>query len=283
MSAGNLNDFAIDSFDPAVISQNIGFFRSLFRAHDVGIDGVIPCIVKSYDPKAGTVSAQPIVKCVVPHVSGEKEVDRPVYEDIPVMGLCHGGFEVSFPLFIGDTGLLVALDRSCNDAIKRNSSRLESDQSEDSAKNEGPASIDDKSLASFEHSVFIPFSFSGDKSKNGVLTIKKLGEDGPKIELKDKSATVECGASVVKVGIDDITIKRGSDSLTFSDQGIFYVGKIDKQLELLTGIKYDLATHSIYKKSIDARKRGDLIVQTGNESDWTVIENGEAVPLPVQQ
>lgn len=280
MSAGNINEYAIDAFDPAVISERIGFFRSLFRAHDVGIDGILPCIVRKYDAESGTVSAQPIVNGVVPHLDGEKDIERPVYEDVPVMGMCHGGFEMSFPLFVGDTGLLVALDRSCDEAIKRNSSRLEADQTGKNDKNEGPTSLDDKSLMSFEHSVFVPFSFSGEKSEDGTLLIKRLGENGPKFELKDGSATIECDKSVVTVGKDSVVINRNGDTLTFSDDGIFYVGKIDKQFELLTGIKYDLQTHSIYKKSIDARKRGDLIVQTGNETDWTVIENGEAVPYP---
>lgn len=275
-----INDFAIDTFDPGVVSSKIGFFKALFRMYSIAHDCIIPCIVRKYYPETGLVDAQPIVNNIKPTVDGNKQIERPVYRDVPVLHICHGGFEVSAPLFSGDTGLLVAIDRNCATAISANSSVLTEDQPEKGGKNKGPMPIDDLSTASFDHSVFIPFSFAAGNAEKGVLTIKKIGENQPYITLGDDKAIVNTGKSSISVTDESIELKHDGDKITISSNGIKYEGKIDERVEALTNIRYDKGSHTIQKKVTELMKRGDFIVGVGIEGPWDVIEGGETVPLP---
>ena len=90
--------FSADTFDPANVEGDIGFFRALFRIHDVASERAIPCIVRKYDSETGRANVEPLVKNVIRNVDGLQEKPRPVYEDIPVMRLRRGGFSVDFPL-----------------------------------------------------------------------------------------------------------------------------------------------------------------------------------------
>lgn len=277
-----MGENAIDTFDPGVVAERIGFYKALFRMFAVATDGVIPCIVRKYDEESGTVSAQPIVNNIVPTLDGNKQVERPVYEDVQVFCLCHGGFEVSIPLFVGDTGLLVALDRNCDTAISANSAQLEKDQTGENDENEGPKPIDDMTTASFDHSVFIPFSFSTGSAEKGKLKVRALGKDAPEVVITKDSATISMGENAVSVNKDEIKASKGDDSITFSSDGLKYSGKIDEEFDEVADIRYDISSHQLQKKTRHKKRRGDFIVGVGKVSGWIMCDGGQAEPIPTE-
>ena len=268
MSGRPQGGFSADTFDPAVAESDIGFFKTLFRIHDVARETAVPCIVRSYDAEKCRASVQPIVNNIVRNVEGEKEIERPVYEDIPVMRICRGGFSVSIPLFAGDTGILLALDRNCASAIEHNSSALSEEQTDKDEKNKGPERPDDMSTASFANGVFIPFSFSPSDDDKESITIKGLKEGSPSIVMSSKSVSVKMGESEVLIDGDKVSAKRGSDSVSLTDEGPKFSGKIDSEVRLVTGVRIDSDANKAFVRDVTAGKRGTFFVSVGDESDW---------------
>jgi hypothetical protein len=268
MSGRPQGGFSADTFDPAVAESDIGFFKALFRIHDVARETAIPCIVRSYDAEKCRASVQPLVNNVVRNVDGEKEIERPTYEDIPVMRICRGGFSVSMPLFAGDTGILLALDRNCASAIEHNSSALSKEQTDEDGDNKGPEKPDDMSTASFANGVFIPFSFSPSDDDKESITIKGLKDGSPSIVVSPKSVSVKVGESEVLVDGDKVSAKRGSDSVSLTDEGPKFSGKVDSTVRLVTGVRIDSEASKVFVRDVEACKRGTFFVSVGNENDW---------------
>ena len=275
--------FSADTFDPAVAESDIGFFKTLFRIHDVSRETAIPCIVRSYDAEKCRASVQPLVNNVVRNVDGEKEVERPTYEDVPVMRMCRGGFSVSMPLFVGDTGILLALDRNCASAIEHNSSALSEEQTDKDSWNKGPERPDDMSTASFANGVFIPFSFSSQHSEDGKIVIKGVKEGSPSVSISADSVSVKFGDSEMSVDEKGVTAKRGDDSVSLTDDGPVFRGKVDSEIGLLTGFRYDPNTHRIMLRKVKAGKRGTFIVSIGDEGEWYMADGGQAVPVGTEE
>lgn len=275
--------YSADTFDPAVAESDIGFFKALFRIHDVARETAIPCIVRSYDAEKCRASVQPLVNNIVRNVDGEKEIERPTYEDIPVMRICRGGFSVSMPLFAGDTGILLALDRNCASAIEHNSSALSEEQTDADRENRGPERPDDMSTSSFANGVFIPFSFSPSDDDKESITIKGLKEGSPSIVMSSKSVSVKMGESEILIDGDRVSAKRGPDSVSLTDRGPIYSGQIDEKIVFLTKLKYDTSTHRLMTRGAECGKRGTFIVSVGKESDWSMIEGGQAEPVSTEQ
>lgn len=275
--------FSADTFDPANVEGDIGFFKTLFRIHDVARETAIPCIVRSYDAEKCRASVQPLVNNVVRNVDGEKEIERPTYEDVPVMRICRGGFSVSMPLFAGDTGILLALDRNCASAIEHNSSALSEEQMDKNGENKGPERPDDMSTASFANGVFIPFSFSAQDAEDGEIVIKGVKEDSPTVSISADSVSVKFGDSEMSVDGNGVSAKRGDDSVSLTDDGPVFRGKVDSEIGLLTGFKYDPGTHRIMLRSVPAGKRGTFIVSVGKESEWYMADGGQAVPVGTEE
>lgn len=271
--------FSADTFDPANVEGDIGFFRALFRIHDVAQERALPCIVRRYDAETGRASVEPLVKNMVRNVDGWEERPRPVYEDIPVMRLCRGGFSVDFPLSEGDIGILLALDRNCADAIKDNSGEVDLDGSHD---NKGPKAPGDMSLASFANGVFIPFSFSKPSGDDGIV-VRGIGEGAPTVRITKSGVSVESNGARVSVDADGVHARRGEDEVSLTDNGPVYKGPIDEKVRFLTKLKYDMPTHRLMTCGVECGKRGTFIVSVGKESGWGMIEGGQAEPVSTEQ
>lgn len=239
MAQENIARYSLDNFDQGAISERIGFFKALLRLHDVAADGIVPCIVRKVNAQAGTVWAEPIVANVVKKSSGNVAVKRPVYEDVPVLSICHGGFSITIPMFVGDTGLLVALDRNCQTAIAKNSSALTKDQSEDNPENNGAFAPDDASLASFDHSVFVPFSFAAPERKDGAIVVKSIQDGGIRMEISSSGISVSGNGAVERKFITDVKIEQEDGNPV------------------------------LYKKTVDAEIFGNVAAIGNDESDWT--------------
>lgn len=275
---------SIDPFDPGVIATKIGFLKTLFRSHDIASEHVLPCIVKEYDGTANTVSVEPLAQNVVPTLDGKKSVHRPTYEDIPVMYSCHGGFSISFPLYRGDTGILIAMDRNCTDAIKDNSTALTKDQDEDNPLNKGSSAPTDFSLSSFANGVFIPFSFASGSSESGEVKITRLKtdtDDEVSAKINGDGIFIKRGDSqAVSMTDSGIKVENGGDSITMSKDGIEYDGKIDDERDVVTASRYDKASHQLQARTFSLSVRGSFPVKVGRISGWKMIDGGQAEPIP---
>ena len=71
---------------------------------------------------------------------------------------------------------------------------------------------------------------------------------------------------------------RDDEKLILDENGLSFDGKKDEDVNLLTDIRYDISSHQIQKKVRPSEKRGTFITKVGKESDWIVVEGGQAVP-----
>lgn len=276
-------NYAIDPFDPGNIETRRGFYANLQRMHDVSQQFVLPCIVRDFDAKKNVASVEPLVSWVVQKGSGQAEAKRPIYEDVPVMGICRGGFEISFPIFIGDTGLLVSLDRNCDTAIEKNRAKLKEDQRNEDGENKGQVAPDDFSLSGFEHAVFIPFSFAEIQSEAGQITIKSVVDETIVAKIGKDGISSSCGDFKVSVSKDEARISSKDDSIVLTKEGPIFDGKIDEEFEVVCKSRYDVSSHQLQNRVRTLSKRGDFVVRVGKESEWTVIEGGQAEPVPMPE
>lgn len=73
----------------------------------------IPAKVVTYDPITQSCSVQPLIKERVEDETGEWQLERlPVIPGVPVCFPRGGGMHLTFPISIGDTGLVVFSDAS---------------------------------------------------------------------------------------------------------------------------------------------------------------------------
>lgn len=82
--------------------------REAISARLVDVHTAMPGRVESYDAAGQTADVQPQLKRVVRSATGERTAEElPVIPSVPVGFPGGGGFFVSFPLAVGDTGLLI--------------------------------------------------------------------------------------------------------------------------------------------------------------------------------
>lgn len=207
----------LPQFDRAAIETPIGFFKTLFRLHEIGRECVIPAIVEEYDSASGIVKVRPLAKSVSQDAEGKEVLaDRPLYSVHAVRSM-HGGVIVESTLYKGDTGWLIASDRNCKDAIAENSTILEGDQSDDEPQNKGASRPTDNSLASFAWGFFIPDSWAGNEPQGeGIGIIDRLKRFGIRI-TRGFAKLFGVGGSVT-VGEDGIDI---DGTTSFSGDAIF--------------------------------------------------------------
>lgn len=203
----------LPQFDRAAVETPIGFFKTLFRLHEIGRECVIPAIVEEYDSTSGIVKVRPLAKSVSQDAEGKEILaDRPLYSVHAVRSM-HGGVIVESTLYKGDTGWLIASDRNCKDAMAENSAILEGDQSYDEPQNKGASRPTDNSLASFAWGFFIPDSWADNEpQEEGIGIIDRLKRFGIRI-TKGFAKLFGVGGSVTVgengIDIDGTTLFNG--------------------------------------------------------------------------
>lgn len=212
----------LPQFNRGSIETPIGFFKTLFRLHEMGREGVLPAIVEAYDRANGIVYVKPLAKHAATDVDNKEVLeDRPTYK-VHAVRFMHGGFVVDAPIYKGDTGWIVAGDRNCKNAITENSTVLDAPQSDEDQKNKGAARPSDNSLASFAWGFFILDSWgdSGLSDADGIVISGKGGKvqiredgiyvDGEKLGVKTLTYRTEDEEKSIKVfASDDLTIEGG--------------------------------------------------------------------------
>lgn len=260
-------------YDISVLESSPTYIAELLRQHDIVRETCVPCIVTAYNPDNKTVDVMPLPSHTRDDGGKIEEIKRTELHGIHLLSFSHGGFVIDIPVFVGDTGYVIACDRSCKKIIESNATRLYKDDAEHEL-NKGAGVPDDCSLTLFSSGFFIPCSWaSGKESKDnaderGNLVIKGIGKS-----VGDKN-----WQRVIFKNDGSITIEVSDRKITINKDGINFEGKTDAKISLLTGLRYDIDSHQIQSKSIPAERCGNIFVNVGEESEWEMIEGGQAVP-----
>ena len=286
------------------LEEEKSYILRLFKLHDIGREGCIPAIVEDYSRDTHIAKVRPLVNHLK-YEDGELSAVSRSSVYAYVFQSAHGGFIIDAPLFKGDTGLLVAGDRDCTTAIDRNSTFLYKDQEgevKEGDGNVGPKDPDSYSVGKFVHGFFIPFSFAQTNLENedGLVIHHAMDGDGGnereirRVQISDDGMTMSVkkngvGDTGVEISLkdDEVIVKRSGDStdvIRLTEDGLLFDGKVDREQEEVTDVRYNGETKKIQKKVVKNGIRGDFIVATGTESEWTdsgvAIQSGVVLEKP---
>ena len=161
---GGVNNIQQEYLDK--LDSDADFFEllhTLFKEQD---EFCIQGIVRAYDPKTNIAEVEPIPKQKIYKEDGTYEEKVRQRVKVRVMNIARGGFVIHIPVFVGDTGWLIAADRSAEAAMKKNANILKDNQtdadfgSNNPEKNTGAYSIDDDEVCRYGFGMFIPDSWS---------------------------------------------------------------------------------------------------------------------------
>ena len=195
------------TFDPTEAETEIGFFKALFRLTDAAREGCIPAVVVQREDERGLIRVLPIAKTMKQtkdKLIGENK--QPLW--VRPFKIFHGGFHIHAPLFIGDTGYLIAIDRDCMTAIQKNEKPVEKDGNLDELKEKITSNPDDLTPQRYNYGFFLPCSWvlnDGELLKEhfnrdeGTLKDKFVVSNGKKID-EDES----CYITISRDGVVEI-------------------------------------------------------------------------------
>ena len=195
------------TFDPTEAETEIGFFKALFRLTDATREGCIPAVVVQREDERGLIRVLPIAKTMKQtkdKLIGENK--QPLW--VRPFKIFHGGFHIHIPLFIGDTGYLIAIDRDCMTAIQKNEKPVEKDGNLDELKDKNTSNPDDLTPQRYNYGFFLPCSWvlnDGELLKEhfnrdeGTLKDKFVVSNGKKID-EDES----CYITISREGVIEI-------------------------------------------------------------------------------
>lgn len=191
------NEDIRSTFDIAETKTPVGFFKALFRLTDATREGCIPAVVVQREDERGLIRALPIAKTMKQtkdKLIGENK--KPLW--VRPFKIFHGGFHIHIPLFIGDTGYLIAIDRDCMTAIQKNEKPVEKDGNLDELKEKNTSNPDDLTPQRYNYGFFLPCSWvlnDGELLKEhfnrdeGTLRDKFVVSNGKKID-EDESCYI---------------------------------------------------------------------------------------------
>ena len=261
----------VRQYDIGKMEAEPTYIDELFHQMDIPREHCIPCIVVAYGASANTVDVQPLPNHTRDNGTSIEEIPRPELKSIPVLHFAHGGFEIKAPLFVGDTGYVIAADRNCHELIEKNKTQLYADDA-DHELNEGAGIPDDYSLAQFASGFFVPCSWATseqDDDEKGALVIKGIG----------KASSDDKWQRIILKNDGTITIEVADRKLTVGSDGIVFDGKTEAKLSLIADLQYDVGSHQIQVRRVSAEKSGNVIVNVGDVGDWEMITGGQAVPV----
>ena len=194
------NEDIRSTFDIAETKTPVGFFKALFRLTDATREGCIPAVVVQREDERGLIRVLPIAKTMKQtkdKLIGENK--KPLW--VRPFKIFHGGFHIHTPLFIGDTGYLIAIDRDCMTAIQKNEKPVEKDGNLDGLKEKNTSNPDDLTPQRYNYGFFLPCSWvlnDGELLKEhfnrdeGTLKDKFVISNGKKID-EDESCYITIG------------------------------------------------------------------------------------------
>lgn len=96
------------SFDPSMRGDLPGTIRYVLEKFLQNTDDALPAQVVAFNRTTNRVSVQPLISIVT---TSNTVIPRAQLQSLPVLQLGGGGFVVSFPIAVGDTGWVKAMDR----------------------------------------------------------------------------------------------------------------------------------------------------------------------------
>ena len=274
------------TFDDNDTSSGVAFHKALFRMHDNAVETCIPAIVVEREDENGLLKVQPLVNFLKITSKGYRSVKRPEIL-VRALKMFHGGFAVRAPLFIGDTGYVVACDRDGTTAIRENGTVLHEDQKDGEGDNVGPTDPDSIDRPRHVYGFFIPCSWYNDEGedwkelfgKDGgrfkdvllVSNAKKPGEDGAcyatmdrdgKCKVHAESVEVHSGNSTFSIDADSVKVERSDDAETATDD--------DSKEPKKSTVKVDGDGVTVSRGDMTLRVLGDEVRISGGDGKATV-------------
>lgn len=251
------------------LESEASFFSEVFHQFDIKRESCIHCIVTEYDREKNCVSLQPLPNRMRDNGKEVVSSKRPVLSKIPVLGFSHGGFKISSPIFVGDTGYLIAADRNCSKIENSNSTVLYRDDSEQE-KNTGADNPDDLSLTAYTNGFFIPCSWAKNEpsfNENGDLIIEGIGRyDGDGNWQK-----------LVLSNDGHIYVEINDRKLTLGKNGLMFEGVTEAKAPIISGVR--ISEDGVFQiKRLPAERSGNMLVKvedSSGEDEWTDVEGSE--------
>lgn len=254
------------------INTQKGFFETLIRLLDSKRMTCLPAIVDGFDRSTNMARVLPLVQFMVSTDAGEVPIDRPPCT-VPVLQISRGGYVIDMPLFRGDTGLLLVMDRQSDTARGANSTRLwepQDDDNKETIHNEGARPPDSFIYTSFEFGVFIPFAFGGSGlgGEEGIVIRRTMNPDTTEENQTEEENQTDSRDAEVRINNDGITMRINKDKVRFDKDGLSYEGENAKEFNVLTDARYLELTKSVEKKTRTLKRFGNFVVEVGEESGW---------------
>lgn len=246
------NEDIRSTFDISETKTPVGFFKALFRLTDATREGCIPAVVVQREDERGLIRVLPIAKTMMQtkdKLIGENK--KPLW--VRPFKIFHGGFHIHAPLFIGDTGYLIAIDRDCMTAIQKNEKPVEKDGNLDELKEKNTSNPDDLTPQRYNYGFFLPCSWvlnDGELLKEhfnrdeGTLKDKFVVSNGKKIDedescyitiSRDGVIEIHSTNSLARVSKDSVDLMR-RDSL---DDGEYEDDNGDTQVKNSSVVRAD--------------------------------------------
>ena len=217
------NEDIRSTFDIAETKTPVGFFKALFRLTDATREGCIPAVVVQREDERGLIRVLPIAKTMMQtkdKLIGENK--KPLW--VRPFKIFHGGFHIHAPLFIGDTGYLIAIDRDCMTAIQKNEKPVEEDGNLDELKEKNTSNPDDLTPQRYNYGFFLPCSWvlnDGELLKEhfnrdeGTLKDKFVVSNGKKIDEDESCYITISRDGVIEVHSTNSFARVSKDSIDF--------------------------------------------------------------------
>ena len=217
------NEDIRSTFDIAETKTPVGFFKALFRLTDATREGCIPAVVVQREDERGLIRVLPIAKTMMQtkdKLIGENK--KPLW--VRPFKIFHGGFHIHAPLFIGDTGYLIAIDRDCMTAIQKNEKPVEKDGNLDELKEKNTSNPDDLTPQRYNYGFFLPCSWvlnDGELLKEhfnrdeGTLKDKFVVSNGKKIDEDESCYITISRDGVIEIHSTNSLARISKDSVDF--------------------------------------------------------------------
>lgn len=275
------------TYDLSKIQTYAGFLQQLFRLQDAKRMTCLPAIVEKFDRQSNMALVKPLVKFVVNTNNGDVPIDRPPCT-VPVFQTCRGGYMIDLPLFRGDTGLLIAMDRDSSSARAANSFRLweeQNDKDKETVKNTGATPPDGFVYTSFEFGVFIPMAFGSSNLPFGInpvtresmpeegIVIKRMMNPTPNDELPSEKQVNDSRDIYIKMDNDGLLVKSSGGSIRLDKDGIHT--NSDSSNVNISGsvVSVDVMTEEKVKANEERESKGEKLLPP------SVVIDGESITV----
>lgn len=282
------------TFDQSDIETEIGFYKTLFRLTDAARESCLPAIVVDDENEDGLIKVQPLINSMKQMAGGLQG-----FKKTPILvrkyKLFHGGFFVSMPVYKGDTGYILAVDRDSTTALKKNKSVLEEAQSGDNGANEGPQDPDSFEYQKYIHGFFVPCSWYNDEDddvksilgKGGYFKDKFVVSNFHKEKGKDASISIdregnieaETNGAIVNINPECVKVSAfdGEDETVTIEVGKDGTVSIKcKKAEVEAEESATLKSEKIDLKATDVRIEGNFSVAGDAKIQGSSTISGDA-------